>query len=85
MVLIGAVNLVSPISIEPFDNEDETGLILCKTKQDWINKINKIYNNPSNYLLNRQKGINYAKTNLNWNTYMSQVQKEVAKGCKYYE
>ncbi len=81
---IGAVNLVSPISIEPFDNIDDTGLILCKTDNDWIYQINKIYNNPSNYLLNRKKGINYAKTNLNWNTYMSQVQKEVAKGCKYY-
>ena len=82
---VGALNLVSPISIEPFKNENETGLILCENVKDWIIQINEIYKNPSNYLINRQKGKNYAKTNLDWNIYMSQVQIEVERGCDCYE
>jgi glycosyltransferase involved in cell wall biosynthesis len=79
---IGALGLLSPLAARPMKNIEASGLIVCKTPEDWVNIIIRASKNPEFYGKNRLVGREYARANFSWEAYCRDIKSGIIKALE---
>ena len=75
---IGALGLVSPLAAVPMKSIEASGLIICRTPEEWVSAIVQASVNPRFYDRNRLMGREYAKAHFSWEAYCKEVKAGIA-------
>ncbi|QWD87331.1 glycosyltransferase [Polynucleobacter paludilacus] len=70
---VGALGVVSTKAASPLVDFQKTGLFLCDTPDEWVQRITEIASNKNSYDINRQMGRNYAKNHFSWLAYIKEI------------
>lgn len=80
----GALNIVSPLASIPMVNLSKSGLIVCRTPEEWALSINDAKNRPNKFLVNREMGKEYARQHFSWSAYSDEIRKSMENVLKNY-
>ena len=75
---IGALGLVSSLAADPMPEIENSGLIVCDSRDQWVQAILAAYTNHENFDSNRVVGRQYARKHFSWESYIKAVKKSIS-------